>query len=89
MLYEVITPGFYEALSAQTVALTDGLTERARAAGIPFTANRVGGMFGLFFTGAESVGSYADVMACDAERFKKFFHGMLDEGVYLASYNFV
>jgi len=80
----ISAPGFYEALSAQTVALTDGLTERARAAGIPFTANRVGGMFGLFFTGAESVGSYADVMACDAERFKKFFHGMLDEGVYLA-----
>ena len=80
----ISAPGFYEALSAQTVALTDGLTERARAAGVPFTTNRVGGMFGLFFTGAESVGSYADVMACDAERFKKFFHGMLDEGVYLA-----
>jgi len=48
------------------------------------TSNRVGGMFGLFFTDAAEVTCFADVMACDVERFKRFFHGMLDEGVYLA-----
>ncbi len=77
-------PGFHATLAERTRTLTEGLAERARAAGIPFTTNRVGGMFGLFFTEAAAVNSYAEVMACDAERFKRFFHGMLDEGVYLA-----
>jgi glutamate-1-semialdehyde 2,1-aminomutase len=77
-------PGFHATLAERTRILTEGLAERARAAGIPFTTNRVGGMFGLFFTEAAAVNSYAEVMACDAERFKLFFHGMLDEGVYLA-----
>ena len=55
----------------------------ARAAGIPLTANHVGGMFGIFFT-SETVTTYAQAVACDVERFKAFFHGMLAEGVYLA-----
>jgi len=77
-------PGFHATLAGRTQALTEGLAERARVAGVPFTTNRAGGMFGLFFTEAAAVNSYAGVMACDAERFKRFFHGMLDEGVYLA-----
>ena len=61
-----------------------GLRERAAAAGIPFVTTQVGGMFGLYFSAAESIASFADVMASDAERFKRFFHLMLDGGVYLA-----
>jgi glutamate-1-semialdehyde 2,1-aminomutase len=53
-------------------------------AGVPFTAQSVGGMFGIFFTRESRVMRFAQVMACDVERFKKFFHGMLREGVYLA-----
>jgi glutamate-1-semialdehyde 2,1-aminomutase len=80
----VAEPGFFERLAEKTLALTEGLKARAAQAGIPFAANAAGGMFGLFFTGQASVGSFAEVMACDAERFKRFFHGMLEEGVYLA-----
>ena len=80
----VARPGFFEALGATTARLTAGLRERAQAAGIPLVSNEVGGMFGLFFTGAPAVRSFADVMACDVERFRRFFHGMLTEGVYLA-----
>ncbi len=82
---EIISrPGFYEALSKTTTTLLDGLKSRAQAAGIPFTTTQVGGMFGLFFTDAEQVTSFQQVMACDAEQFKQFFHGMLDRGVNLA-----
>jgi glutamate-1-semialdehyde 2,1-aminomutase len=77
-------PGFFEAVTAKTTALVDGVLERARTAHIPMTANKVGGMFGLFFTETEPVTNFAQVTACDLERFKRFFHGMLDEGVYLA-----
>ncbi len=80
----VSTPEFFEELGQKVAALLDGLEAEAAKAGIPFTTNQVGGMFGLFFTEAEAVGNFAEVMACDAERFKKFFHGMLAEGVYLA-----
>jgi glutamate-1-semialdehyde 2,1-aminomutase len=80
----VSVPGFFEALGESTACLVDGLKERAARAGIPFTANRVGGMFGLFFTDRPAVTSFAEVMSCDVERFKRFFHGMLEEGVYLA-----
>ena len=61
-----------------------GLREAARAAGVPLATNHVCGMFGLFFTDAARVTSYAEATTCDVERFKRFFHGMLDEGVYLA-----
>ena len=77
-------PDFHSRLEQATRRLTDGMLERADAAGIPMRANRVGGMFGLFFTDAAEVGSFAAVMACDVERFRRFFQGMLREGVYLA-----
>jgi glutamate-1-semialdehyde 2,1-aminomutase len=80
----ISAPDFFPRLAAMTQRLTDGLQERAAAAGIPFTTNRVGGMFGLFFTDQPHVRSYADVLRCDVERFKRFFHGMIAEGVYLA-----
>jgi len=67
-----------------TQRLTDGLLERAARAGIALRVNRVGAMFGLFFIDQPQVTSYADVMRCDVERFKHFFHGMLSEGIYLA-----
>ncbi|GMG85695.1 glutamate-1-semialdehyde 2,1-aminomutase [Biformimicrobium ophioploci] len=77
-------PDFYELLNEKTEALVDGILAAAKEAGIPMTANRVGSMFGFFFTDAESVTNYQQVMACDTERFNTFFHGMLEEGVYLA-----
>ncbi len=76
-------PGFYEALAAKTRALVDGLEAAAKQAGVAFRANAVGGMFGLYF--APSVpASYDAVMACDKERFNRFFHAMLGAGVYFA-----
>lgn len=83
-LKEITRPGFYDELSAKTTRLAQGLTERAKRAGVPLTTQAVGGMFGIFFTEEKSVTSFAQVMACDVERFKKFFHGMRREGVYLA-----
>ncbi|MGH8561541.1 MAG: aminotransferase class III-fold pyridoxal phosphate-dependent enzyme, partial [Nevskiales bacterium] len=77
-------PGFFEALEQKTLELVKGLRVEAGRAGIPFTTNQVGGMFGLFFTDAASVQNFAQVMACDALRFSHFFHGMLERGVYLA-----
>ncbi|MEI2743575.1 MAG: glutamate-1-semialdehyde 2,1-aminomutase [Candidatus Competibacter sp.] len=79
----IAAPGFHDALAVKTRRLCDGLVAAAREAGIPLTANAVGGMFGLFFS-SETVASYAQAVACDVERFKSFFHGMLAEGVYLA-----
>ena len=83
-LKEISQPGFFEQLTAKTAKLAQGFTERARRAGVPLTAQAVGGMFGIFFTKETAVTRFAQVMACDVERFKKFFHGMLREGVYLA-----
>ncbi len=77
-------PGFYESLSKQTKRLTDGLAAGAADADVPVSVEQGGGMFGLVFTADGPVRSYAQVAAADVERFKKFFHGMLDEGVYLA-----
>jgi glutamate-1-semialdehyde 2,1-aminomutase len=76
-------PGFYESLAAQTAKLAQGLSNAARDAGITFCADSVGGMFGLYFT-KEVPATYSAVMACDKARFNAFFHGMLDQGVYLA-----
>jgi glutamate-1-semialdehyde 2,1-aminomutase len=76
-------PGFYEKLSNQTAKLAAGLTAAAKEAGVAFCADAVGGMFGIYFR--DSVpGSYSEMMAGDKERFNRFFHGMLDEGVYFA-----
>ncbi|BBA32617.1 glutamate-1-semialdehyde-2,1-aminomutase [Methylocaldum marinum] len=80
----IAVPGFFEHLSEKTRYLVEGLRERASQTGIPLAANSVGGMFGLFFTGEKVVDSFDRVMACDQERFKRFFHAMMDEGVYLA-----
>jgi glutamate-1-semialdehyde 2,1-aminomutase len=77
-------PGFHEKLAVTTDRLVTGLRQAARSAGIPFATNHVCGMFGLFFTGAATVTTYAEATACDVDMFKRFFHGMLDEGVYLA-----
>jgi len=77
-------PGFHERLEASTDRLVNGLAQAAARAGVPLATNHVCGMFGFFFTDAERVTSYADATACDVERFKRFFHGMLDEGVYFA-----
>ena len=82
---EIITrDGFYESLTEKNDFLVDGILAAARSSNIPMSANKVGAMFGLFFTDQEKVQSFADVCACDVERFKKFFHGMLDAGVNLA-----
>jgi len=83
-LDRVAAPGFHQRLGAATDALMQGLAQSAQNAGVPLATNHVCGMFGLFFTGERHVDGYAKVMACDVERFKRFFHGMLDEGVYLA-----
>ncbi|WP_417776452.1 glutamate-1-semialdehyde 2,1-aminomutase [Stutzerimonas xanthomarina] len=77
-------PGFHEELTAYTTRMLQGLKERAEAAGIPFVTTQVGGMFGLYFSEADDIVTFDDVMASDAERFKRFFHLMLDGGVYLA-----
>ena len=64
--------------------LPAGIHAAAKAAGIPMTSNQVGAMFGLFFTEAEQVNNFEQATQCNLEQFNKFFHGMLDEGVYLA-----
>jgi len=83
-LEEISKPGFFESLSEKTVKLTTGMRQAADKAGIPLSTNQVGGMFGIFFSEAETVTNFQQVTACDVERFKKFFHGMLDAGVYMA-----
>lgn len=83
-LNEVAQPGLHQTLTELTEMLAQGLLDAAREENIPLVVNRVGGMFGLFFSDAEAITCYQDVMQCDVERFKRFFHLMLDEGVYLA-----
>ena len=75
--------GFYERLSQLAKQLTEGLTASAVKRGIPFCAQSVGGMFGLYFSKALPTG-YAEVMSCDKDAFNRFFHAMLDAGHYLA-----
>ena len=79
---------FYEELSAKVRFLLNGLQQAADETSVPFTSNSVGGMFGLFFTDAAKVENFQDVMACDGERFNRFFHGMLEAGVNLAPSSF-
>ncbi len=80
----ICEPGFHQRLAERTTQLVEGLATAARAANVPFSTNHVCGMFGLFFTDTAPVRYFREVMACDVERFKRFFHGMLAEGVYLA-----
>ena len=83
-LEQIDQPGFYESLTASTKRLTDGLAAAAADTGISVSTENQGGMFGLIFTNDGPVRSFAQVAAADVERFKRFFHGMLDHGVYLA-----
>jgi glutamate-1-semialdehyde 2,1-aminomutase len=80
----IAVPGFFEQLGAKTERLLAGLLGAAGKAGIPVTENHLGGMFGLFFTDQPKVTDFAGSTACDQERFRAFFHAMLDRGVYLA-----
>ena len=82
-LREISKPGFFEALSARTRSLVDGLSAAAREAGVPFSGDSEGGMFGFFLL-PELPQNYARVMQSDSPRFNRLFHGMLDRGIYLA-----
>jgi glutamate-1-semialdehyde 2,1-aminomutase len=82
-LREIRKPGFFEALSARTRQLAEGLAAAAREAGVPLASDCEGGMFGFFFAEALPQ-NYGAVLATDKERFNRFFHGMLERGVYLA-----
>ncbi len=81
-------PNFYENLTVKVKSLLIGLKNVAHNADIPVATAGVGGMYGLYFTEADSVQSFDDSMACDSERFNKFFHGMLEKGIYLAPSSF-
>jgi glutamate-1-semialdehyde 2,1-aminomutase len=76
-------PGFYERLAAATTRLAAGLQAQARAAGLDFSADSIGGMFGIYFS-ARAPGTFAEVSTCDTDRFRRFFHAMLERGVYFA-----
>jgi len=82
-LKEIQKPGFFDALSARTQRLTQGLASAAQAAGVPFSTDSQGGMFGFFLL-PELPQNYTAVMKSDNDRFNRFFHGMLDRGVYFA-----
>ncbi|HEX6834759.1 MAG TPA: aminotransferase class III-fold pyridoxal phosphate-dependent enzyme, partial [Rudaea sp.] len=83
MLDVIQAPGFYDELDRKTRLLTGGLLAIATEAGVPFSVNRVCGMFGLFFT-SEKVETYTQATRCDVAAFNRFFHAMLQRGVYLA-----
>ena len=82
-LKEIQKPGFYESLSQKATRLVTGLNAAAKDAGVDFCSRSLGGMLGLFFL-KDLPNGFADVMKADAEVFGRFFHGMLDRGVYLA-----
>jgi glutamate-1-semialdehyde 2,1-aminomutase len=82
-LRAIEVPGFYDRLAATTRSLCTGLVAAASRAGVPLVADSVGGMFGIYFATAVP-DTFDAVMACDKERFNRFFHKMLDAGVYLA-----
>ena len=77
-------PGFHQRLTAKTQRLIAGLKQAAELNNIPMSFNQVGGMFGFFFTEAERVTTFEQVSACNMERFRTFYHAMLEEGIYLA-----
>lgn len=83
-IQKIQEPGFYEPLFAKTAALVDGLEKLAEENGVPFTTNHVGTMWGGFFTEEVSISNFQQVMACNTERFNRFFHAMLKGGVNLA-----
>lgn len=75
--------GFFDRLSAATTSLSEGLVRAGRAAGVAFSAQSIGGMFGVYFA-ERPPQSHAEVLACDRDAFNRFFHAMLDSGIYLA-----
>lgn len=83
-LNAISQPGVYEALTAKTTTLLQGLKQAAAEAGVALSTNQVGGMFGIFFTDQAEVSSYQQATQCNVDAFKRFFHLMLAEGVYLA-----
>ena len=83
-LTKLMDVGIYQELEEKTATLVNGLLSAARRFNVPFVVNHAGGMFGFFFTTALEVSSYKDVMNCNVELFKKFYHHMLSEGVYFA-----
>jgi glutamate-1-semialdehyde 2,1-aminomutase len=84
-LLDIISePNFYQILSAKTIKFVANFLAKAKAADIPMTGGSIGGMFGLFFTEADKLENFEQVSACNVERFKKFFHAMLEKGIYLA-----
>ena len=83
-LEEISKPGFYDNLASLTEMLAQGMVARAKAFDIPLAENHVGAMFGFFFSPDKKIENFYQVTQCDIERFKLFYHGMLNEGVYLA-----
>ena len=83
-LSEIMRAGVWQPLAEKTTLLAEGLLQAAQEQHIDLVVNHVGGMFGLFFTDQQQVSSYQQVMRCDSERFKRFFHLMLQQGIYLA-----
>ena len=79
-----LTDEFYVSLAEKTAQLTEGLRDAARDSGVPLLINETCGMFGLFFTDQREVHRFADVSNCDADTYSRFFHGMLERGVYFA-----
>lgn len=88
MLNAISEPGFYESLTTKTQKLCQGLEASAHNHNIDFSTNQVGSMFGYFFSKEKDISRFEQVGKCDQERFKKFYHGMLNEGVYLAPSSF-
>lgn len=83
-LTEISKPGVYDALSEKTTQLVNGLRAAAAKHGVPLATNQVGGMFGFFFTGEPQVNNFAQATQCNIDAFKRFFHLMLQQGIYLA-----
>jgi len=83
-LSQLSQEGLYEQLYARVDQLLDGMQQLADEAGIPFTTNRAGSMFGFFFTKEKQVTSYKQATECNMDHFKAFYHSMLKQGVYLA-----
>jgi len=83
-LDQITTPGFYAELGEKTRMLTEGMQAEADFAGVPFTTTSVGGMFGLYFTAEKQIVNFEQSGAVDVDMFRRFFHAMLDKGVYIA-----
>src|SRR5690606_29505138 len=83
-LTEISKAGVYEALTTKTAQLIKGISAAAAKHGVPLATNQVGGMFGFFFTTEPSVTNFAQATQCNIDAFKRFFHLMLQQGIYLA-----